>query len=105
MCLCILLGFVELLKEINLTYGEAWAEEKFSTDMINGEAVPLIQHKYKPKRMCREDAERYYTDKINKYFGIDKKEDCIYKGFDSIDDYYDYYEAQKLLEELQNDCV
>jgi len=51
-----------------LTYGEACIEEQFSMRMVNGEAVPSIEHKNKPKRMKREDAAKYYNKKLFDYW-------------------------------------
>jgi len=87
-----------------MTYGEAYIKEKESIQLIKGVWTQTLTFDKKPKRMNREDAAEYYTNKINEYFGIEKKTDAV-NNFDSVDDYYDYHEALRLLGELKNESV
>ncbi len=86
----------------NLTYGEAHTREKESLSLINGEWVQTVHIIKKPQRMSREDANKYYTNKIRNYFGV-KKEPVFYirdREFENATEEYDYYEAMKYKEEL-----
>ena len=84
---------------------------KESMCLVEGKWTSAELHNHKPK-MSKEDTCDYYTKKISKEFkrlgyiakktSIHAKETAIAisnyrrEGFDSIDDYYDYYEAKKM---------
>jgi hypothetical protein len=46
------------------TYGECVMEEIFSIKMIDGEFRTTLHIKEKTKRLCREEALEYYTQKL-----------------------------------------
>jgi hypothetical protein len=46
------------------TYGECIMDELLSIQMIDGEFRPTLHIKEKPKRLRREDALTYYTQKL-----------------------------------------
>ena len=48
----------------NRTYGECVMDEIVSVKMIDGEFMATLQIKNKPKRLNREEALRYYTNKL-----------------------------------------
>lgn len=47
------------------TYGECVMDEISSIKMIDGEFRTTLHIKEKPKRLCREDALIYYTQKLH----------------------------------------
>jgi len=51
------------------TYGECVIDEMASVKMINGEFRTTLQIKEKPKRLKREDALIYYTQKLKNVWG------------------------------------
>jgi hypothetical protein len=85
-----------------MTYGECCIAEQDSMILRDGEWVKTVHILKKPQRMVREDADKYYTNKIRDYFGI-KKEPVFYvrdREFESIQEHFDYYEAMKYRQEL-----
>jgi len=48
------------------TYGECTHAEVLSIRMINGQFVSTLHIKDKPKRLSREDALHYYTQKLKR---------------------------------------
>lgn len=51
------------------TYGECVMDEIASIKMINGEFRTTLHIKEKPKRLKRQDALVYYTQKLRKVWG------------------------------------
>ena len=108
-----------------MTYGEAYTIVKFSLRMEKGRWVhdPKPQHEV---QMCREDAAFYYTNKFREYFGLELKAEpssfgtlkfivprkirkgltpeLTLKDFDSAEDYFGYFEALKITQELKIAC-
>lgn len=88
-----------------MTYGEAWMrakEESQSLERKFDDYAKVGDFKHKP-RMQRREASLYYTNKINKEFerlGYKIKELTV-RDFDSVDDYFGYFEAQKIMESLK----
>ena len=81
------------------TYGEAWYEIKqnnSSMDIKFDDIKTMSDLKHKD-RMSRREAVRYYREKIREYF---KLETFGLKDFNSVDDYFGYYEALKFKKEL-----
>lgn len=76
-----------------MTYGEAHTYVKYNIELVKGEFVAPELPKHR-ERMNREDASKYYKKKFSKYFGI-PTEPTI-KDFDSVDHYFDYFEALKI---------
>lgn len=50
------------------TYGECAHAEVLSVRMIEGQFVSTLHIKDKPKRLSREQALRYYTQKLRHYY-------------------------------------
>ena len=76
-----------------MTYGEAWVEWKLNMngwDYSFDKCPPMRVH---DPRMNRDDALEYYKRKLRKVFGLDEFD---VKDFDSVEDYFDYYEAKKI---------
>ena len=82
-----------------VTYGEYHYLKFIDVHMVNGEFVPIheavVNSQQCPKRMGRNSAVAYYTQKFRKYFRV--LEPFV---FDSIDDKFDYYEALKTRKQL-----
>ncbi|MDD2829805.1 MAG: hypothetical protein PHW18_09560 [Sulfuricurvum sp.] len=55
------------------TYGECVMDEIFSIQMIDGEFRTTLHIKEKPKRLSREDALIYYTQKLRSFWANSKK--------------------------------
>ena len=83
-----------------ITYGEAYVEYQrqiHSNEHNLCDDVSIPKHK---PRMSRSDASVYYSDKIKREFvllGYDMGTEYKSKGFDSVDDYYDYHEAMRMV--------
>ena len=84
-----------------MTYGEAHTKVKLSLHMVKGRFTTCDLPKHKA-RMNKYLAGKYYRNKIDKYFCIDRnafveKDDTelTVKDFDSVEEYYDYFEAVK----------
>ena len=81
-----------------LTYGEAHAERQANINSWKyafDEVPDLKPHR---EKMSKQEAGMYYTKKINTAFeklGYKKKELTV-EDFDSVEDYFGYYEALKI---------
>ena len=73
-----------------MTHGEAWFVAK---ENIKWEHGYYREPSRLPDRMNPKDAIKYYKAKISDYF--DSK--LTVSDFDSVEDYYGYFEAKKLL--------
>ena len=98
------------------TYGEAWYtyKQRCNSGAYKFDDIPLMPT-HKPK-MYKSERSEYYRQKLNhvwKLLGYEKEEGTneeVYytpdlEGFDSVDDYFGYYEALKLREKLGIDCI
>ena len=90
-----------------MTYGEAWQrakEESQSLDRKFDDCVAMCEFKHK-KRMPRKEADAYYTNKINQEFerlGYKvKSKELTVKDFDSVECYFGYFEAMKIMNNLR----
>jgi hypothetical protein len=86
-----------------MTYGEACIAEQWSIELVKGKWVQTVSIKNKPKPMRRKDAAKYYTKKINKFFGVSTE--YTVKDFASVDEYFDYFEAKNILKRLNDENV
>lgn len=76
-----------------LTHGEKWYSLKESLFKKNKLYHHSTVDKSIPNRMGYKEALAYYKNKISDYF--DSK--LTVSDFDSVEDYYGYFEAKKLL--------
>lgn len=91
-----------------MTYGEAWFKVKEQNQSLNIKfddcvSFPFRNFKHK-SRMKRAEADVYYTNKINQEFerlGYKvKSKELSVKDFDSVECYYGYFEALKIINKL-----
>lgn len=85
-----------------MTYGEAHTIVKCGIEMIDGKWKSLKLPKCR-SRMSRDEAGKYYTEKINEEFkrlGYRLKSDVDYSDFRTADEYFDYFEALKIYNKL-----
>ena len=87
------------------TYGEELTRYSFDVNSFKYAFHEVPKVRLHQSRMSNKNASTYYTNKIRKEFlrlgyVYKVKEDYEYRkqGFDSVDDYYDYFEAQRLKE-------
>jgi hypothetical protein len=81
----------------NLTHGEASFLRRESIDFTLNFSQICAKMGNLPKRMSRYEAFEYYGAKFRKYFGL---EEIRLKDFDSVEDYYGYFEAKRLLKAM-----
>ena len=90
----------------SMTYGEFWFLKYREVYMDDGVLVPFderVLNAAMPKRLSRDKASLYYTNKIRSFFGLHEKMDRYEfrsLGFESIEDYYDFHEAQRHLKKV-----
>ena len=88
-----------------LTYGEAHTKVKMSLRMENGRFVADAKKPHIEK-MNRKEAIEYYNAKFASYFGVEPRKDVkeykepTVRDFDSVESYYDYFEALRIKERL-----
>ena len=91
-----------------MTYGEAWfkaKEQNQTLDIKFDGCVSFWNFKHK-SRMTRTEADVYYTNKINQEFERlgykvkSKRKELSVKDFDSVECYYGYFEALKIMSKL-----
>lgn len=79
-----------------MTHGERFAYLKANIDLKKSVAEILIPFGRMPKRMEYEDAAIYYTRKFRRYF----EQRLTIKSFDKVEDYFGYFEALKIRNEM-----
>ncbi|MBU1668502.1 hypothetical protein KKC13_08765 [bacterium] len=81
-----------------LTHGEAYFLRRESLDFSQSlDKIYSYLEKIPPK-MTRHKALEYYGAKFKKYFGI---EEVQLRDFDSLESYYGYYEAKRMLKAMK----
>jgi hypothetical protein len=81
-----------------LTHGEASFIRRENIDFKLNFSQICAKLNNLPKRMSRYKALEYYGAKFRKYFGL---EEIRLRDFDSVEDYYGYYEAKRLLKDMK----
>lgn len=83
------------------TYGEAHIYVLMSDWIMDGKKTVSVKTPPHKPRMGKAEAGVYYTDKINKEFiRLGYKREIRASEFDNADDYFGYYEALRLKQEL-----
>lgn len=77
-----------------MTHGEAYVFRRQNIDFTHDLDKILRSFDRLPKKMDRKDSLKYYSDKLRKVFGVDE---VSKRDFIKIDDYFDYFEARRLL--------
>ena len=81
-----------------LSHGEAFFQRKKEFEANETSALNMRAFDTIPPRMGRAKAVKYYTDKLRKVFGV---EAANRSDFAKVEDYYDYYEAERILNKLR----
>lgn len=94
-----LMQFLQITKRLNLktTHGEAYYQRRANIDFTHDLDKIFRSLERLPKRMPRKEALRYYGDKLRKVFGI---EEVSPRDFRHIEEFFDYYEAQRIRHEI-----
>ena len=80
------------------THGEAFYQRKKEFEANETSALNMRAFDTIPPRMGRTKAVKYYTNKLRKVFGV---EAVNRTDFAKVEDYYDYYEAERILNKLR----
>jgi len=80
-----------------LTHGEKFYYLKTNLNLKEDTTTILRRFDCLPRRMGKSQAVEYYGAKLRQYFGTEVKP----RDFRSVDDYYGYYEAQRLLRSMR----
>lgn len=80
-----------------LTHGEKFYYLKTNLNLKDDTRQICRRFDCLPKRMDKRQAVEYYGAKLRQYFGTDVKP----RDFRKIEEYYDYYEAQRLLSTMR----
>jgi hypothetical protein len=75
-----------------MTYGEFWFAIKMSMRMVDGKWIVYKPLKEEPKRMSREEASKYYGQKLKNYFETTYKKELENKISRRLD--YDLKEKE-----------
>jgi hypothetical protein len=86
-----------LKKRRVLTHGEKFVLVRNNIDFSDDTKNIIKRLTNLPARMNRQDALKYYTRKLRKYFGTDEPKQ---RELQKVEWYYDYYEAQRILDEF-----
>lgn len=80
-----------------LTHGEKFYYLKTNINLKEDTITICRRYDSLPKPMSKTQAVEYYGAKLRKYFGTEVKP----RDFRSVQEYYDYYEAQRLLRSIR----
>jgi hypothetical protein len=80
-----------------MTHGEKFQHLKDNIDFRQSEAKIIMPFSSLPQRMPRDKGVKYYKEKVKDFF--DNK--LTVKDFNKVEDYFDFFEAKKLLKGIK----
>ena len=88
-----------------MTHGEAWLKRKLYINSSKCRFDEAEKEQPLPKRMNRREASRYYRKKLNTAFAsLGFIKEPTVRDFNSVDDYFDYWEAKRIKQRVLNGC-
>lgn len=86
------------MKKKKLTHGEVYFHRRSNIDFTH-DIDKIVRGLDKlPKKMPRNEALQYYGDKLRKFFGVNEVSP---RDFRSIEEYFDYFEALRMVKNLR----